>query len=829
MRTTSQNLIAAAGLFSLLGVASAQSVSPVLAPEPDAEPLVLLDPPEGCGKACILRAVYEAQKAAGMDMSASGPGSLIPGRLNPGRRGDRGAATDPTDVLNYDLSLEVAPPSLALTGRNDITLRATQNNVTSFTFVLRWNYTVTSCTVTDAQGTYTVSPTVPATGGTSYARTFTFLRPLNTNDTATVSINYSGNIATGIGFSPGSVVVTTQRGVAGAPPVLCTLSQPYYAATWWPAKDGDVRLPGDNSDKATFSISITCPSALSAVSNGLLQSTETLTGSRRKFTYRTNYQMAPYLAFISVSQYNQWQTTYSYPSGQSYPGGPTYPAGSMPLQFAIYPSADNPTNRGLWERSADILEAFRPIFGLYPFINEKYGKYQFEFSGGMEHQTMSGQGGSGGTPFAEWLSAHELAHQWFGDDVTCKTWNDIWLNEGFATLSQALWEERKPESTGAPAYRAAMNNLRPSNPAGSVYVTNTTSVGAIFNYATTYAKSAWVLHMLRGILGDAAFFGAIQTYRAQFSGGAPTTSDFINSIQTTTGRDLSWFFTPWVFGQGAPAYTYSWQNATIDGNPYLRLRIDQSNTSSLPTVFANPIPVRVTTATLGTVNLTAYNDAASDYFLFPLPAGVSAGGVELDPDNWVLEYGKTAATYVQGPPKLVSASPAPSATLPAAPGTLRLSFSDNVTITPADIAVTRGGTPVPFTLSYSPTNWVATLTFTSTLQPGTYSVAVSDNITSVFGGGIRLDGEITATPVSPATPPTLPSGNGQPGGIAAFTFTIQPCAADFNNSGSATVQDIFDYLNAYFAGSLTADTNNSGDLSVQDLFDFLSLYFQGCV
>src|SRR5262249_15754047 len=152
----------------------------------------------------------------------------------------------------------------------------------------------------------------------------------------------------------------------------------------------------------------------------------------------TNYKTAPYLWFFSSTNYNQWSRTYTY----QLPGGGT---GTMPVEFSIYPASDTAANRAAWEKVVDMLGVFSQLFGEYPFVGEKYGIYQFPFAGGMEHQTYTGQG-----TFVEYVTAHELGHQWWGDNVTCRTWNHIWLNEGFATYCEALWEEFKPGSTGQP-------------------------------------------------------------------------------------------------------------------------------------------------------------------------------------------------------------------------------------------------------------------------------------------------------------------------------------------------------------------------------------------
>jgi aminopeptidase N len=789
---------------------------------------ILTDHTIGCGKACLMRSIYEQQIRAGMDPRLVGPSTPIgPGSF--ARRGDRGPGGEgsppasPTDVLSYDLSLEVAPPSAALSGTNVMTVRSLFNNLTTFTFMLRWNYTITSCTITDGQGTYSVSPSVPVAGGTTYARTFTLQRPVNTGETFTVTVSYSGNIQTGIGFSPGSVVNRPQNNATGEPPVLCTLSQPYYAATWWPSKDGDIRLPGDNLDKATMRVAITTPSSMQALSVGVLEGVDDLSGDRKRYRWSTNYQTPSYLLFISVSQYTQWQQTYSWSAGEEYPGGPQIAAGSMPVHFSIYPSFDSPSNRSAWEQCIVMMDALRPVFGVYPFRNEKYGKYQFEFSGGMEHQTYSGQGGPGGTAFGLSLSAHELGHQWWGDHVTCRTWNDIWLNEGFASYSEALWEERRPGSSGAAALRSAMQTRKPGNPANSVYVDDVTSLARIFDFNGSYRKGGWVLHMLRRIVGEQTFVRTLGNFRAQYGGSAATTAEFIALASSTAGQDLSWFFTPWVFGNGAPNYSFGWQNTTVNGQRYLRLHIAQSNSTGNAARFDMPMDVRVTT-TSGVQNFVVRQDATTDWYLLPLAA--AATGVELDPDGWVLNYALTEGAYLAGPPKVVSISPAPGSSIPPSPSptNIAIGFSAGVSSLASDYVVTRAttGAAVPVSVSYDTGTLTATLSASQPLAPGVYNVLVSDRINA---GGIVLDGEL----VGPAAT-SLPSGDGTPGGSVMYSFTVQAglCRADIDGDGVLTVQDIFDFLTAWFAGTPQGDFDSSGTLTAVDIFDFLSAWFAGC-
>jgi hypothetical protein len=801
----------AAAIACLLGShALGQQVSPL---DPPAAPVDACDlafvPNVGCGKATA----FNAAIGAGLTLEQLLPGGGLAPR-GPG-------AVDPTNVLNNNLAIEilsVTPNSntgtAQLAGSNTMTIVSNVNNLTTFTFQLRCNFNVTSCVVTDTAGSYSVTPTVPSCSPvTTYSRVITLARPINAGQQFTIAIGYSGTGISNLGL--GSFYAGGQGYVNTAPTIVTTLSEPFYAGTWWPCKDGDVNQVGDNSDKATLDIAITAPDTLQTVSNGLLVGVDTLSGSRKTYRWHCSSPLATYLVFFSTTQYNQWTMIYD------------YGAGTMPVQFSIYPSSDTPANRAVWEKTLTMLATYAPMYGPYPFLSEKYGIYQFEFSGGQEHQTYTGQGRNGA--FIESITAHELGHQWWGDNITCKTWSDIWLNEGFATYTECLWEERKPGSIGFNALKTCMaaSNHRPSNTAllatnSYVYIpTSALTASRIFDSSYSYSKGAWVLHMVRHIIGDTNFFNSLQTYRAAYQGGAATTAEFTTVVSSVAGQDLSWFFNPWLYQPGAPTYSYGWANTAVNGQNYLRLSIAQAPTSTIP-LFTMPVDVRIVTAS-GTINTSVISHSASDDFLIPIPAPANSGGVSIDPDDWILNLGKTSTTYVQGPPKIVSLAPAPGAaiTLASSPTTLTVGFSDAVTVSAANFGVTRGVTSIPFTFAYSPLSFKATLTFASPLTAGTYNVAISDAIAATSNSK-RLDGELASN-----SPAALPSGDGVELGSAAYTFSItSPCPADFNGGGLA-VQDIFDYLNAWFAGDLRADFNGGG-LAIQDIFDFLNAWFAGC-
>ena len=726
-----------------------------------------------CGKAEMLR----RRAAAGLPVSDfSGPGG---GGYTP-----REAMTD-TDVLHYVLDIEVFPDTEVITGSNTITVRSLVNNLTQFTFMLRSQYTVTEVLL---NGTTPASATTP--GANSYARRVTLDRAYNAGEEFTVKISYTG-VAVARGF--GSIVFGHQNNNAANPRTVETLSEAYFAATWWPCKDGDVFLPGDNSDKATMDFSVTAPSIYKTTANGLLHSVTPVAGGKSKYRYITNYPTATYLIAFATTVYNSWTLDYVYPL----PGGGT---GTMPVEFNIWPVLDTPSNRNAWGQAVPMLHAFRPFFGEYPFINEKYGIYHFGFGGGMEHQTNSGQG-----TFGLSVTAHELAHQWWGDAVTCKTWNDIWLNEGFATYGEALWEEQRPGSQGLASYLAAMQARKPAQVSSSVYVYDASDMNRIFSSTYSYRKGAWVLHMLRKVVGDQTFYDILAAYRAQYEDSAATTDDFAAIASAVSGRDLTWFFTQWVYGSGAPAYAVGVEPVN-DANPFLRVRVRQTQNSAWPGAgapagyFAMPIDLRINTVA-GPVTVTLNNNARTQHFVVPTPDQINSA--VLDENSWVLSTAVVDEPYVAGPPAVVRAFPAPGATFEqgATPQIVVAYLSQSATIPAGSLTVTGPGGLVAGSAS-SGTGSTVQFIPSAAFAPGVYTVALSAAVNS---GGLALDGETPGTALVQTT--VLPSGNGQPGGSASWTFTVlaSDCGtADFDGDGDTGTDADIEAFFACLAGSCCA-------------------------
>jgi len=694
-----------------------------------------------------------------------------------------------TDVLHYDLEIEILPSQTRLIGSNTMTIRAVADGVSSFDFQLDSPLATTELLVNGAPAAWVrLSPSTIRV---------TLDRAYQPDEQFTITVGYNG-IPVSRGF--GSINFTS----AGGQPSVFTLSEPYYSHTWWPVKD-------DNNDKATADLRFIVPSNLTVASNGLLLGTESLSGSRSRFHWKTEYQTTPYLFCFSAAVYNEFTDVWNY--------GPV----SMPLQYLIYPGSNTASNRNAWLITNDMLTVFSDLFGVYPFHEEKYGIYQFGFGGGMEHQTFSGQGG-----FSASLTAHELGHQWWGDMITCATWSDIWLNEGFATYSEALWEEFKPGSSGTAALVSAMNARRPTQFGGTVYVFTTTDPSRIFSTNYSYRKGAWVVHMLRYIVGDETFFDILSEYRERYAYKTATTEQFIAVAEEVAGRDLRWFFDPWLFELGAPTYRYAWRNVNAGGRAWVEVYVNQNQSASWAT-FSMPIDV---TTRVGGVDVphTVFNTARAQHFL--LPVNASATTFAFNINSRVLATSQTTTTFVESPPKIIGVSPEPGAALDEPPTEVRVTFHKNVNLPAGSVFLAADGSgPVAATLSYNAATFTAILTPLAPLESGAYTITVQPSITGVAGGQ-SLDGEVAGV----ADPASLPTGDGLPGGQAVFVFTageIEPfiCAGDANGDKVVNGADLSVLLSNF--GTTTqpgdaADFNSDGVMDGADLSVLLANFGTTC-
>lgn len=298
---------------------------------------------------------------------------------------------------------------------------------------------------------------------------------------------------------------------------------------------------------------------------------------------------------------------------------------NLPMVTYCYPESlalfQNNTSKVL-----EAMQLFHNNFGPYPFINEKYGHVQFGWGGGMEHQTSTFIV----TP-DESLMAHELSHQWFGDKITCNSWEDIWLNEGFATYLAAFNMETKYPATALVNRRNIINNIT-SQPGGTVKVADTTNLNLIFNGRLSYNKGSYLLFMLRFILGNDVFLRALRRYQQDTAlvYSNATTNDLKRNLEAESGKNLTYFFDQWYTGQGYPSYQVKWN--VLDTHC---VSIKLSQTTSHPSVsfFKLPVALKFKNATL---EKTVVLDNNFNGETFVRSLGFTADTVLIDPGLWLV-------------------------------------------------------------------------------------------------------------------------------------------------------------------------------------------------
>jgi aminopeptidase N len=236
------------------------------------------------------------------------------------------------------------------------------------------------------------------------------------------------------------------------------------------------------------------------------------------------------------------------------------------------------------------------------------------------------------------IIAHELAHQWFGDMITCGSWQDIWLNEGFATYLSGLVYENLQDGFWWPKWKRLNVERIVSQPGGSVFVKDTTDVEAIFSGRLSYSKGAYLLHMLRWILGDDDFFKGVKSYYndPEIANNFALTHQFVQHMETAGDTSLTEFFNDWFYGEGFPIYSAEYSNSE---NGLLQITLSQTSSHSSVNFFEMPVPVRVYNASrTDSTDFRLVNTTNNQEFLVPVDFKVAE--LKIDPDYWLVS--KTA-------------------------------------------------------------------------------------------------------------------------------------------------------------------------------------------
>jgi len=516
------------------------------------------------------------------------------------------------DVTFYHLDVEVSPTNINVFG--NVSIHAKVVSTTLDTLALE--YTEGANMVVDSMFVDGVKVTPIHSNDHIFAIVPT---TLNQGDNFVMQVYYNANPPTGGGFFAG---ISNGHSNAWDADVTWTLSEPYAARDWFPVKQV---LP-DKADSCW--VFLTTDEQYMVGSQGLLTAVTPMPDNKVRYEWKSNYPIAYYLISFAVSDYLEYNI-YAKPDEMN--------GDSILIQNFLYdhPNIINSLKDDI-DQTVEFVELLSDLYILYPFHEEKYGHCLTQLGGGMEHQTMTTIGG-----FNYDLVSHELGHMWFGDNVTCATWQDIWINEGFASYSEYLARQYLEGQSSANSWMNSTHNSVLSAPDGSVYVPEEEldNIWRIFNGRLSYDKGAAIIHMIRFELqDDDMFFDIMDEFQTRFTDSTATGLDFKGVVEELSGMDFTDFFDQWYFGEGYPTYSIVW-NQTEEG---LNMNITQvASYPSVTPVFKMLMEYRIATTEVDTI-IRLYHDANFTQFTIPLPGDV--GGIMIDPNNWVLN--KTGSIVV---------------------------------------------------------------------------------------------------------------------------------------------------------------------------------------
>lgn len=432
------------------------------------------------------------------------------------------------------------------------------------------------------------------------------------NESFVVSVTYNGTAPSAATNPLGGGGLNNDASPSWGNQVTWSLSEPFSAYEWFPCKQS-------LRDKAdSVQVSITVPSSCKAGSNGILQQVADMGGGKSKYIWKHRHPIDYYLISVAVAEYIDY-SIYANPVGAPNP---------VLIQNYIY---NNPAT--LVEFQTDIDETvsfinyFSEIFGLYPFHNEKYGHCMAPLSGGMEHQTMTTQGF-----FNNSLTAHELAHQWWGDHVTCASWADIWLNEGFASYAEHLMFEKLYPGDEVQDMLDRHDDIK-SEPDGSIWVQDSLDAGRIFSSRLTYNKGAAFIHTLRYMVNnDSNFFAILRNYQNNNAFSTATIADFKAELEAVSGLDFTKAFEEWYYGEGFPNYSVKWN---LKDDSLLLILKQTTSAPSVTPFFTNPVDLLLKRSGFAdTIIRFSPGSATANFKIGNL--GNLTNITSIDPKNWIV-------------------------------------------------------------------------------------------------------------------------------------------------------------------------------------------------
>jgi aminopeptidase N len=515
------------------------------------------------------------------------------------KTGSYAAAMDQYDVKFYKLNVEVTNTSTFIKGNTLIGAVSQVSGLGQFVIELISDLTVDSVLINDEKQSFDHSGdliTVSLASSVSQGEYFT------------AHIFYGGLVPSE-GFFSG---MTTGEDQNTGFHVTWTLSEPFNAKDWFACK----QVLEDKAD--SIHVFITTNQNLMAGSNGLLTAVVPLPDNKIRYEWKSSYPIAYYLISITVADYMDY-SIYAKPEGY---------IDSILIQNFIYDDSYYlETNKELINETKDLVELFSELFSLYPFEKEKYGHCIAPIGGGMEHQTMTTL-----NDFSFFLVAHELGHMWFGDNVTCATWQDIWINEGFASYTEYLAYQYLRDQETADLWMKNAHDRAKNEPEVSVYIPfeDANNVNRIFSGNLSYKKGAAIIHMIRFELdNDSAFFRVLQDFQTLFKDSVATGMDFKGVLEATSGKDFEDFFDQWYFGEGFPSFGIEWSQ---EGDTVL-IRSSQTPSSINNPLFKTSLEFKLNYSG-GDTTVRIFQNKDIQSFSIYIPFQIT--GLIVDPDNWIL-------------------------------------------------------------------------------------------------------------------------------------------------------------------------------------------------
>jgi hypothetical protein len=532
--------------------------------------------------------------------------------FDPGPRtlGERAESLHTFNVLKYELDVTVPMTSRSLSGVNTIICRSRVDGLTSVT-LHSYTITIDSVSVDGVSATYATSDeTLHIDLPTTY----------NTGDSFNINVGYHGSWSqtypqSGFAYFRKLWNSNTLHAMA------YTLSEPWDARKWMPCYD-------EPYDKADYGckISVTVPDTFIVCANGELTSVTNEPPHSKKFTWEEQYPITTYLMHFAVSRFIEWTDWYYDAYGDS-----------IELTYYVWPE-DSAVSDTAFECIPIAMALFDSMYGYYPFDRYMQDAVYPYSVGGMEHQEIS-------TIHRNWViykeeggMAHELAHMWWGDMVTCVDFRNIWLNEGFASYSDANYTWHRSGHTAFINRMVARANRYFEDDSAYRHPIYDPPPGELFNGGHTYYKASWVMHMLRYLDifdrdTDTTWFKAIAAYRDSFEYGCADTEDLKSIFSAVYGEDLTWFFDEWVYDQGYPIYDIYWVCNPSATEYVTKIEISQIQTDA-PVVFHMPVQIMLHMPGSDTLLNLEITDAV-EYLEVTVSDSVSS--ITFDPHTWLLQ------------------------------------------------------------------------------------------------------------------------------------------------------------------------------------------------